>query len=1164
MHLKSIEMVGFKSFADKTFVELKEGVSAVVGPNGCGKSNIVDAVRWSLGEMSPRSLRSKQMADVIFAGAAGRAQMNMAEVTMTFDNSSHLLPTDFTEVQVTRRLFRSGESEYYLNKTQCRLKDIRDLFLDTGLSEGYSILAQGEVDFVINAKPEERRELFEEAAGISKYKSRREESLRKLEKVELDIQRLNDIIAMVKEQMDSLEAAVKKAKLFQKLKEELKSLEVTDALNQISKLDEQLATTKSRMAELEQQIQQYTTNLDCTEAKLTQNRVEADSCDKQLYELNRQNFEVGNQINASDHAIKRAQETEQHFAELQKKCGEQIQTAQEKLTQLASKQEEIQKELASAEATTSDLKQTAEQQKEVWRSAEKERKEIENAHQSLSNVITDLAVELNEQQNQKNAQVSSQFHLQADIAVAKKSLAKRIVEEARLTQELDQLQTSNQSIESSLDAAENEISNLKNKLRELENRSTEIAQRNQVLKVSIAQKEAQSKALEESFENNSYKKGTQAVVKQNFPGFRGIVGLIFKYPENRAQWIESALGRKISYLVFDRLSNAQKALQWLKDQGLGRATCLIMDKIPQGRVPDLSSIPNANSLLSFVQCDPEFETLKNYLLGSAFIAGNTLYDASTIDGGSDFESRETPMASSQNQFLLRQNLSVETDQMKEELRILDEELTAKNAEIITIKTALAEKEKLFQKNILLKDHSKETAAIKNQELQICREEMELDRKQCEQNEKALQDLESAAAQIQTKLTALQETQKQKETERRDFETRIAEKRETEHQLNLKAQNAALQLEYQEKRLGSVRESFSEVQSAIIENQKILEQTTSEIETSKQKIEESQKIQSEESRKVQELEQQKNTLSNTIEEFLQQKSRLDQEHVDLQNGVRTIRESRDEFSRFLREAEMDGRTIENEKKNILQRMEENYQLTLEQALAQQVEQKAVSPEEILRLKKRVESMGNSVNLEAPEQHQQLQERYNFLTSQTQDLTTAREDLKNAIKQINTTTKEQFKETFEKVRENFKQVYGTLFEGGQADLIFTNEQDLLETGIDIVVQPAGKKLQNITLLSGGEKALTAIALLFAFFLVKPSPFCILDEVDAPWDPANVSRFLKLLETFSAKTQFLIVTHNPRTMEIADILFGITMEEFGVSKILTAKLKKETAKNTELAPA
>ena len=1152
MHLKSVEMVGFKSFADKTTVELKPGVSAVVGPNGCGKSNIVDALRWCLGEMSAKSLRSKHMMDVIFSGASGRAPLNLAEVTLCFDNAHRLLPIDFSEVQVTRRLYRSGESEYFLNRTQCRLKDIRELFLDTGIEEGYAILAQGEVDFVMNAKPEDRRELFEEAAGVSKYKARREESLRKLERVETDISRLNDMISLVKEQMESLESAARKARLFQKLKEELKSLEISDALHRISGFDEQIRTLEARLAELRAQTEKATVDLDCKEAEITRLRVDQDEREQALYQKNLAILELDKAINAADNLTRTEAERETELRARVEKAAQRSALTREEEKILRQKRDEARAEIESLESRKAELEAARDRETEAWKSLSAGRQALESEERSLSQAVLKAASEAAQAVNEKNASASGIIHKETGIRVQAKELEKARAESQRVSAETGSLETQARGMEQARVRAEEDILSLKTELEAASARREELRRDVRETSLLATEKSVRAELIRKNFETDPYRRGAQAVLNQGFPGLRGVVGLLLKYSENMARWVESALGDRLHYLVFDRLDQAKDALDWLRQNRIGRAACLVLEKLPDVQPRDLSSVPNANSLLTFVSCPPELEPMRRFLLGSSFIAGNSLYSTGVIDGGSDVPPHESDRQAG-NDFRALEELDREVLSLKEKLAAGESALKALEEGLSASAAGLSEKQKALDRIAIQAAHLAEVLSRKVEEARIAGRESELLENELAAEKEALEGLVSKMAREEEQARACSAAQAEKEAERAALLKKISDARDGEHQAELAAKEHEVRLETFMERHQKSAESLQGWEDRLGQCLASLEDTDKETRESEARIEESVKRQNSESRKVRRLESEKKAASAEVEELLAGKAKWEADTAGLRADIDALREKQAQAVAVLHQAEIDLRGLQNERDHVRRRVQETYQVDLADPALEWTARETPA-DDIDKIKRRVESMSNSVNLEAPEQHETLTQRYQFLAAQTQDLEKARQDLRTAISQINATTKEHFRETFAKVRENFRSIYSTLFQGGEADLVFTNEQDLLETGIDIVAQPPGKKLQNIALLSGGEKALTAIALLFAFFMVRPSPFCVLDEVDAPWDPANVNRFLNLLKEFSQKTQFLVVTHNPRTMEMADILYGVTMQEFGISKVLSAKLKKE----------
>lgn len=1180
MHLKSIELVGFKSFPDRTFIELKEGISAIVGPNGCGKSNLVDAVRWCLGEQSVKSLRSKQRVDVIFAGASGRAALNLSEVTLTFDNSDKTLPLEFSEIEVTRRLFRSGESEYFLNKTQCRLKDIQDLFLDTGLGEGSSILAQGEVDLLIRAKPEERREFFEEAAGVSKYKSRRDETLRKLERVELDCSRVRDILSMVKEEMDRMENAAKKAKLFQKLKEELRQMEMADALFQVQKMEEEIKTLETRFEEYQEQIIALQAQAASKEAERTNKRLELESHSKEMEEKRDAMLELEKQSNAFDHAIQLASQTSQQFASELERAKEEVAASVQREKELTEKMALLQQGLKEFAAQMQKLQKELELKKSEAQEAQKKKEELKKRSEDCSSRIFVLSRQQSELVNEKNSVSSQRIRRQAELESERKDLEKSSRELEAAEAELAKLKEALQVLQSLVAQKEKSAKNLKEGRQLLKEKQEQLSKEFQHLSADLARAEAEQRSLVASFEENPYRRGTQALLRERFPGLRGVVGLLLKYSENNAQWVESVLGNKLNYLVFDHLADAQKAVQFLKEKRLGRAACFILEKIPETRLPDLSSIPNANSLLRFVECQPELKKLANYLLGSAFVFGNTLYSEGVLDGGSELAPGNAGSSSAnQNQFLAKERIQAELTQCKEAVQRMEAERTLLEKELLQIEGELTQAEQLLSKTALEINHQQKLIQEKEEECSTIQKEVAFFGEEIRRMEEELKSYTEKFAELQSKEEKIFQLLRLAEEERNAIFSQIKEQEAEEHEHQLKVAELEFELRRVSERAEGEENSLQELNREFWTHQKRRKELRERLCYVGKKMLQAKETIQQESAKLQEVEREKASLSREIEELLQQKAMQSELLLRLESEISALREKQEQHSGFLHQVELTLRTLQAERKNLLSKLEEFSHARTAESHARTAESFSASagageidsaapipapadPEELAKLKKRIDALSNSVNLEAPEQYEKLSERYQFLTSQIEDLTRAREDLKNAIRQINATTREQFKETFNKVRENFRKVYATLFEGGEADLLLTLPEDLLETGIEIVAQPPGKKLQNISLLSGGEKALTAIALLFAFFLVKPAPFCILDEVDAPLDAANVDRFVKLLKEFSKNTQFLVVTHTPRTMEMADILYGVTMEEYGVSKILSWKVKTESEPKPKLA--
>ncbi len=1155
MHLLSIEMTGFKSFADRTHIDLKQGISAVVGPNGCGKSNIVDAIRWCLGEMSARSLRSKQMLDVIFGGATARSAQNMAEVTLTFDNSHRSLGIDFTEVQVTRRLFRSGESEYFLNKTQCRLKDIRDLFLDTGLSDGYSIMAQGEVDFIINAKPEERREMFEEAAGVSKYKVRRDEAIRKLDRVELDISRLNDVISMVKEQMSALETAAKKAKTYQRLKEELKNLETIDILNRYDQIDASLGDERQKLEQMKLDLSETQVRIDCAQAELIDIRLQSDVLEKALYQKNQDILEFDKSINLSDTQLRTAVEREHEFELHGAREQERINEMQTELVKLFERLEKTKAEISAKQEQVAQLQSNFESENAIWLKIKEEYKTLESRKLATNEAIFSLTNSICEIDNKKNSRSSQLIHEQSGILSLQKDMERAKKEQERYQTEISNLRGKLESLDQLTEVKNSELITLNSNITTQELRYKELNLLLDNLQPELISHKSKLEWVQRGFNTNPYRKGTQAVLDHGFDGLKGVVGLLFKYSENMAHWVEAILGAKLNYLVFAESHQALTALQWLKDNGQGRATCIILDTLPQNSPQDISSMSKASALINLVQCVPELENLKNNVFGHSYLSENILYDKYTIDGGSDLLSlqigEETPVT--ENVFRLKAELE-ESIRNEEDIKEKTQaELAQLYVQIEQSKIMVSEKNMEAGKAHVESLHTKDLVQTKHEELSLAVRELALFEESIALSQRRLEELNSEISIQDQNLNNLESQKTVQEEERILIQKLLDDKKAEEHHSALRVHEHKIRLESTLEALKISQETLNDWHNQTVQIEQNLHGSRTEIENCNTKIAQLTQVQKKEAAAIENLELGKRELTRELETLLNQKSQKEEEIRKKENDVHEAREKLTEYSGAAHALEIELRSREHEKINLASKLQDYYSLSLEEARGL-VTQTAIDIDECQRLRKRVESMANTINLEAPVQHEQLAERHGYLCVQMEDLNKAREDIRKAIQQVNSTTREHFIETFTKVQENFRRVYATLFDGGVADLVFTNKENITDTGIDIVAQPMGKKLQNIELLSGGEKALSAIALLFAFFMVKPSPFCVLDEVDAPWDPANVARFIKMLKEFSQKTQFIVVTHNPRTMEIADILYGVTMQEFGISKILSTRLKNK----------
>ena len=1153
MLLKRLEMVGFKSFAEKTRVDFEAGITAVVGPNGCGKSNISDSIRWALGEMSAKSLRSQQMMDVVFNGTAKRPPQGMSEVSLTFDNTSRQIPLDFTEVTISRRLFRSGESEYFINKTQCRLKDLRDLFLDTGVgNDGYYVMAQGKIEFILSAKPEERRELFEEAAGVAKYKARREEALRRLAKVDQDMLRLNDSLAIYKQQMDTLDAAVRKAKQHQKLQDEVKTLEIATLVHGHQKSKSEWEQTHLRFQELDGQVTSLRGELAQNETTLAESRATWEAMEHLLLDLQKQVSQLENDYAKAETERQAAQERETEIRQSQERLAAEeeqlnIDLTQwhETLTNVSAELESIRseyqvkndlfKEEDTKARTEQDAVSTLQRDLEKMKARILELARLISHHRSETGRLTSLSVRHDEASKAKVRELE------------KVQLRRAAFDEQIHQQEIQAAETQSQytTLAAELTALDAQQNQDQDTLILLESQIHEARE-------SLARLEAEKIALERWLSQDPIAVGAEALRQAALPRIQGPLGQLLKAQHSHQRLLQRALGERAEYFIADTLQDAQHAVKYLSENRHGWATFLVLDRITQD-ASSLAPAENAgiNSLADNVECEERVRPVLNYLLGRTFFVGETLFEEGGLIRGGAEPSKESFQATPGD--LARLN---------EELTGLRQSLSSNESRRETLREAVTVRTEQ-RKPLLAEQHRVQVQCqVQQENLGRLREERDLtqtEEKLLEQERdialKSIEEAQEALKQEELLLTTLEleETSMQESLQTQDVS--LQERRQALQLL----QNTVSQLRVdsetlRERLVGKEREELNA-------RERVLAMETRQTQISQEKTDHAQRLiqlvelQAERARQLQELEIARTQAHAALQAKLTERQDIQTRLHEQEQTLAQLRERLTEALSKTQAVDFESRTLEQERVRFESSLREMFQLSVDDAWATHGD---ISPdaEELARRKRRLENMG-AVNLAAPEEYEQLTERYQFLQTQQQDLLTAKEDLHQAITKINVTTLEQFKVTFEQVRANFKALYQTLFQGGESDLILTDEKNLLDSGIDILAQPPGKKLQSIALLSGGEKALTATALLFAFFMVKPSPFCLLDEVDAPLDEANVQRFLRMVKNFSEKTQFIIITHNKRSMEMADVIYGVTMAELGVSTLMSVKMEAKQSK-------
>ena len=1138
MYLKSMGLCGFKSFAQKTKLEIGSGINAVVGPNGCGKSNIVDALRWTLGEQSAYSLRSRQMMDVVFNGSMSRPPMNLAEVSLTFDNSENKLPIDYSEVTVQRKLFRSGESEYFINKTQCRLKDVRDLFLDTGVgAEGYSIFEQGKVEFITTAKPEERRELFEEAAGVSKYKVRREETLRKLDRVHNDMNRVNDILNVIKEQIDSLEKDVRKAKLYQKYQEELHTLEIAEIVKKIYELNTELDGLNKTVTQLANAFTEKTTQSDGLDSELTKMQMEQSEVEKELSDrqgrINEMDTKIAVSENNKVNAEKWIEDRRERKNALEKELSqyrrdgiaidEFIKNIAVQIDELEKTVQELSKKSNEKETALDSIKDNVSEGEGKLKKLRDEQFERINSQSSLNNESAKLGSRLTASQT--------------NLIVLKRDLAKTKQLKLESGNRIQNMKTSGvEELEGKISSIEEVLQNLRVQQdrfsEEFKNTEIQIGK----TKDNYYKSEARMSALKKIQEGSPQLRAIRSLITQALPGIHGTVGSIIDISPQYTEIVMRAMGEKINYLICDTLKDAQEAIEYLCNNKSGWATFIILDRLPA--IPEknfVGKLYGEKPVISYISYEQKWDRVIKFLVSGTYSYNNMVCAEGLMSGGSE-EIHQFPVGPAPAEI---KSLEEEVVSLKSEVSKLEVNLSGNRDEIYRIKIQIDAKQHEVQKLELeldmvkrLMDKEIVDEKIKEQELGVIQNE--ITKLVNEEKETTLKISEVEGEKIKVK-----EILNNLHAQTEEIENSNSELKKQAEGLNTELIDIKSVLSRYQERLSSSNQNYDKLMGSI-----------KEIEELGKKIEEYRSLCEYEKKQIDELYDKKIHLDKDME-AIHGKRRVLYEKID--NKRKSIDEIRHEIESLreeLHKEEVQQKTKNVERNNLESRLQEfgiNYGDVRDDYMAIESD-----PEHIKKLRSRVESMG-SVNLSAPEQYSQLEQRHNFLLSQQQDLLKAEEDLRQAINKINHNIRDTFQETFEKVRENFRTIFHQLFEGGEADLLLTDENNLLESGVEIIAQPPGKKLQVITLFSGGEKALIAIALLFAFFMVKPSPICVLDEADAPLDDANIGRFINLIKSFSEKSQFIVITHNKRTIEAANTIYGITMEEYGVSKVISLRLQK-----------
>ena len=1138
MYLKAIEIIGFKSFADKSRLDFEPGITCVVGPNGCGKSNVIDSVRWTIGEMSWKALRSGSMVDIIFNGTAKRAPLNMAQVSMIFDNASRQLPLDFNEITVTRKIFRSGESEYYLNKVQCRLRDIRDLFLDTGIGGGgYAIIDQGGVESVLSASAEQRREMFEEVAGVSKYKAKREECIRRLERVDMDLARLSDTVALITEQIKKLDSEAKKARLYQKYREELKESEIAISLHSlkestalIAKHTGELQPIVQRLADLENRISAQEGATAALDLNLTHKQKEAAAFNEKI---SASKYPVG----LLEGALKNCDNLTAELTAQIASSGAEAQRGKNRLAELTPALAKLREQISAVTAKLTPLQEKYNLKTAQAQQLENDLRNADRELQLASNELMNLVQKQMEVSNRISLEESTAQREQEDLIAAEKTSQAQQQSVSALQESLQEVTVRVQGKQTQADLAKTAIVQAETALRNLQQERSSLNEQLSAVKSAKAGLTAKLELIQTQGKNDPYWVGVKVVTESGLAGIKGTLRKALKYPKELQVAVEEAFGKYLDAVLCDTQATAQKALALLKQTGKARAKFIVLESVPQAHVETFGTLKKQ---LSYAK---ELEDLIDLIIGNYSYKAGSVEGGFFISGGDD--SVHAPEAYWGEEGSVKEQLAQQSSQ--------EEKLNA----------ALASNVQTFTQA----ETDLKTLRTQAQEAMLALNSVQNERANKERELKGMQDaLQRAAA------------RKQEITLRVD--TRKAQIKTLQEQLvGIKNQHTACAKRSEEikQHQQKLREQAEELKNEI----NVVSASLYEVRLQKNNVELDLKSTEYEFNSLTENEGKRNEqvaasnlrLKSLADEKLSTQAKLSTERdtlakleVDehqMRADLEALKKDYDEKLSVLNNCKKESSDLTLQKNNlenalanarrqhttVANNLFESWNITPEEA-EMNYGTKEVDYERVKMMRKRIENMG-AVNMTAPEEYDALNERNEFLKTQMADLDNAKKDLKSAINKINQTTRENFKYTFEQVRVHFKNIFQSLFRGGECDLVLTQPDNLLETGIEIYAQPSGKKLLNITSMSGGEKTLTAMSLLFAFFTHHPSPFCIMDEADAALDEANVERYVNLIKEFSKSTQFIVVTHNKRTMEAARMLYGITMEESGVSKVMSVNL-------------
>ncbi len=1190
MYLKKIEIQGFKSFADKISLDFSSGITSIVGPNGSGKSNIADAVRWVLGEQSAKTLRGSKMEDVIFSGTQHRKPLGFSDVSLTIDNSDNKLPVEYSEVTVTRRVFRSGESEYYINKNSCRLKDIHALFFDTGIGkDGYSIIGQGRIDEILSTKSEDRRHIFEEASGIMKYKVRKIEAERKLESTRQNLVRINDIINELFIQLEPLKEQSEKARKFISLREKLKGIEVSLYLVNIERFKERLKEYDSRIETINENINTENGNLEKMRIEINQKNTLLAKLEEKLESARKNFYELEGRLEKSSSQIKINEQKIQNLEDNIERLENESKESMERINELNSEQASRKKKLEYLEQQHEKFLQRLDEFEGRLRSI---LSNLDEAERSIEIMKADM-MEKTDMISDKKLQLNSVGH-HVEALEKRKSDIETEIRKARF--EIDKEKMTIEELNESLYKTEENIRKFKSCLAELNTSKKEheesldtLKRQQSNMRSELQVKTSRFRMLEEMEERlEGYGKsvrGLLLVCEQQPQLAKGIHGALAQLLTVDLQYetaIEMALGGALQNIVTDTEEDAKRAIEFLKEKRMGRVTFLPISSVKGKSIDDdtkrkLKQNKGYIGIASeLVECERNFSRIVGNLLGRVAVVDNLdsgisiarqfkyLFRIVTLEGDVINPSGAMSGGSRPNNgsgLLGRhrevEELKAQVDKMKNEYSRLKKSVEDKIRLIEGLNESIRNNETMLKDQEIIKIRDESHALKINETIEKLNARIEMLGEECKQTEREKHDTARELDKYKKEIQGLQFKVDEQNKKIEEFRTRHKEDQTARDELHMDITDHKVSV-------GSIAENIEAVKEVI-----------ERIDTDKQALEQSigkkAEVKGKNMKSIEELKEKNAGLYVLIKKFDQEKQgrtfemdRISEEKKMLAEELEGIGIRINEINEIVMSLKEDFNRVEvrkarseSEMDAIQNRLWDEYELTYNNAreYRQEIESIAFAQRVIDSIRKEIKELG-PVNVAAIDDYVKTKERFEFMTGQKNDMEKAETKLQRVIQEMTSIMKKKFLEQFKIINRNFNEVFQELFDGGKAELRLVDDRNVLETGIEIEVQPPGKKLQNMLLLSGGERALTAIVLLFAILRMNPTPFCLLDEIEAALDDVNVYRFAEYLRKYSAETQFIMVTHRKGTMEASDTLYGVTMEEHGVSKIVSLKVGEREA--------